>query len=299
MPIDPSVAVGAELPAQEFEWSSTDVQLYNLGIGAGSHPTDAGELRYLRDRGPQVLPTFATVAATFHQVEPPKVSFPGIEIDLAKVVHGSQEVTVHAPIPASGKGRTVTRVAEVWDKGKAAVVVQESVTEDLDGNPLWTARSSIFARGEGGFGGERGPSESVEYPDREPDAEFDVPTLPQQALLYRLCGDRNPLHSDPEFASAAGFPGTNSARAVHLRHRMQGGDRRSARRRRIAREGIPRPVRRCGLPRRDPPGARVERRRPQTRDRLRHRTRSRPCPGRRGTHRGVIATPSRKSDIRT
>ena len=206
MPIDPAVALGAELPAQEFSWSSSDIQLYNLGLGAGSRPTDAGELRYLGDHAPQALPTFATVAATFHQIEPPKVSFPGIEIDLAKVVHGSQEVLVHAPIPPSGKGRTVTRISEVWDKGKAAVIVQESTTEDLDGTPLWRARSSIFARGEGGFGGERGPSESVELPDREPDAEIDVPTLPQQALLYRLCGDRNPLHSDPEFATAAGFP---------------------------------------------------------------------------------------------
>ncbi|MFD6858044.1 MaoC/PaaZ C-terminal domain-containing protein [Rhodococcus sp. NPDC060090] len=206
MPIDPSVALGATLPVQEFSWTSSDVQLYNLGLGAGARPTDAGELRYLRDGDPQVLPTFATVAATFHDTEPPKVSFPGVEIDLAKVVHGSQEVAVHAPIPASGKGRTTTRIAEVWDKGKAAVIVQESVTEDLDGNPLWTARSSIFARGEGGFGGERGPSGSVELPDRAPDAEFDVPTLPQQALLYRLCGDRNPLHSDPDFAKAAGFP---------------------------------------------------------------------------------------------
>jgi acyl dehydratase len=206
VPIDLSVALGAALPVQEFSWSSSDVQLYNLGLGAGARPTDAGELRYLRDGDPQVLPTFATVAATFHDTEPPKVSFPGVEIDLAKVVHGSQEVQVHAPIPASGKGRTTTRIAEVWDKGKAAVIVQESVTEDLDGNPLWTARSSIFARGEGGFGGERGPSETVALPDSDPDAEFDVPTLPQQALLYRLCGDRNPLHSDPEFAKAAGFP---------------------------------------------------------------------------------------------
>lgn len=204
MPINLSVALGAALPVQEFSWSSSDVQLYSLGLGAGARPTDAGELRYLRDGDPQVLPTFATVAATFHDTEPPKVSFPGVEIDLAKVVHGSQEVKVHAPIPASGKGRTTTRIAEVWDKGKAAVIVQESVTEDLDGNPLWTARSSIFARGEGGFGGERGPSEAVVLPDRDPDAEFDVPTLPQQALLYRLCGDRNPLHSDPEFAKAAG-----------------------------------------------------------------------------------------------
>ncbi|WP_226437336.1 MaoC/PaaZ C-terminal domain-containing protein [Rhodococcus yananensis] len=206
MPIDPSVAIGAELPAQEFSWTGSDVQLYHLGLGAGARPTDAGELRYLRDGDPQVLPTFATVAATFHATEPPKVSFPGVEIDLAKVVHGSQEIVVHRPIPASGSGRTVTRVAEAWDKGKAAVIVQESTTEDADGEPLWTARSSIFARGEGGFGGERGPSEAVDYPEREPDAEFDVPTLPQQALLYRLCGDRNPLHSDPEFAKNAGFP---------------------------------------------------------------------------------------------
>lgn len=206
MPIDPSVAIGAELPSQDFSWTSSEVQLYHLGLGAGSRPTDPGELRYLRDAESQVLPTFATVAATFHAIEPPKVSFPGIEIDLAKVVHGSQEVVVHAPIPADGKGRTTTHIAEVWDKGKAAVIVQESTTVDPDGNPLWTARSSIFARGEGGFGGERGPSESVELPDREPDVEVDVPTLPQQALLYRLCGDRNPLHSDPEFASAAGFP---------------------------------------------------------------------------------------------
>jgi len=206
VPIDPSVAIGAELPAQEFSWTGSDVQLYHLGLGAGARPTDAGELRYLRDGDPQVLPTFATVAPTFHATEPPKVSFPGVEIDLAKVVHGSQEIVVHRPIPASGSGRTVTRVAEAWDKGKAAVIVQESTTEDADGEPLWTARSSIFARGEGGFGGERGPSEAVDYPEREPDAEFDVPTLPQQALLYRLCGDRNPLHSDPEFAKNAGFP---------------------------------------------------------------------------------------------
>ncbi|GAA4490239.1 MaoC/PaaZ C-terminal domain-containing protein [Rhodococcus olei] len=206
MPIDPGVAIGAELPAQEFTWTASDVQLYHLGIGAGSRPLDPRELRYLDDVAPQVLPTFATVVANIHATEAPKVSFPGVEIDLAKVVHGSQEVTVHQPIPAAGTGRTTTRIAEVWDKGKAAVIVQESVTTDGDGNPLWTARSSIFARGEGGFGGERGPSESVPLPERAPDHEVEVPTLPQQALLYRMCGDRNPLHSDPDFAGGAGFP---------------------------------------------------------------------------------------------
>lgn len=206
MPIDPSVALGAELAPQEFSWTPSDVQLYHLALGAGARPLDPVELRYLDDENPQVLPTFAAVAASFHATEAPTVSFPGVEIDLAKVVHGSQEVTVHQPVPARGRGRTTTRISEIWDKGKAAVIVQESTTVDADGAPLWTARSSIFARGEGNFGGERGPSESVTLPDRAPDAEVVTPVLAQQALLYRMCGDRNPLHSDPQFASAAGFP---------------------------------------------------------------------------------------------
>ncbi|MDV7241237.1 MULTISPECIES: MaoC/PaaZ C-terminal domain-containing protein [Rhodococcus] len=206
MPIDPNIAIGAELPTLEFAWTASDVQHYHLALGAGSRPLDEKELRYLTDRTPQVLPTFATVAANFHAVDAPQVSFPGVDIDLAKVVHGSQEVTVHRPLPPEGKARTTTRIAEVWDKGKAAVIVQESATTDVDGVPLWTSRSSIFARGEGGFGGERGPSQSVGLPDRPSDADVDIPVLPQQALMYRMCGDRNPLHSDPQFAAAAGFP---------------------------------------------------------------------------------------------
>ncbi|MFG1796983.1 MaoC/PaaZ C-terminal domain-containing protein [Nocardia sp. NPDC049149] len=206
MPIDPKVALGAELPGREFSWTPSDVQLYQLGLGAGARSTDPAELRYLDDRDPQVLPTFATVAPTLHETEPPRVSFPGIEIDLAKVVHGHQEVEVHRPIPAGGKATSTGRITELWDKGSAAVVVQEQTVIGSDGAPLWTTRSSIFARGEGGFGGERGPSTKSELPDRAPDFEVSAPTLPQQALLYRMCGDRNPLHSDPEFARAAGFP---------------------------------------------------------------------------------------------
>ncbi|WP_280304630.1 MaoC family dehydratase [Nocardia abscessus] len=206
MPIDPKIALGAELPSREFAWTPSDVQLYQLGLGAGTRWTDPAELRYLDDRHPQVLPSFATVAATVHETEPPKVSFPGIEIDLAKVVHGHQEVEVHRPIPAAGKATKASRIAEVWDKGSAAVIVQEHTVTGSDGAPLWTERSSIFAKGEGGFGGERGPSNKSELPDRAPDFDVTTPTLPQQALLYRLSGDRNPLHSDPEFARAAGFP---------------------------------------------------------------------------------------------
>ena len=206
MPIDVDVALAAEPEPVEFSWNSNDVQLYNLALGAGSDPMDPRELRYLADGTPQVLPTFSSVAATVHMTEPPTVNYPGVDIELGKVLHGSEAVSVSGPLPASGTARAVTRFTDIWDKGKAAVLVSQTEVTDLDGNPLWTLRRSIFARGEGGFGGDRGPSTSGTTPDREPDFVTDIAILPQQALLYRLCGDRNPLHSDPEFASAAGFP---------------------------------------------------------------------------------------------
>jgi acyl dehydratase len=206
MPIDLDVALGAELEPIEFSWSSSDVQLYHLGLGAGADPMNPRELSYLVDNTPEVLPTFGCVAATFHDTEPPRVSWPGVEIDLAKILHASEQVITPGPLPARGSARSVARIVEVWDKGKAAVIVTETSVTSTDGTPLWKQRRSIFARGEGGFGGERGPSTSAAAPDRAPDMEVPLPILPQQALLYRLCGDRNPLHSDPEFAAAAGFP---------------------------------------------------------------------------------------------
>lgn len=205
MPIDPSVAVGAELPEVTFSWTASDVALYHLAVGGARDPLDADGLRYVDDAAPKVLPTFATVAATFHATQAPTVSFPGIDIDLAKVVHGSQQITAHRALPPEGKATTRKRIVEVQDKGSAAVIISEGVTVDETGEPLWTERSSIFAKGEGGFGGERGASSKVAFPDRAPDVTLQVPTLPNQALLYRLCGDRNPLHSDPAFAAAAGF----------------------------------------------------------------------------------------------
>ncbi|WP_216205878.1 MaoC/PaaZ C-terminal domain-containing protein [Amycolatopsis aidingensis] len=205
MPIDPAVAIGAELDELRFAWTSSDVLLYHLALGAGANPTDAAELRYAYEADLRVLPSFATVAPNLRTFEPPSVSFPGVEIDLAKVVHGKQAVTVHRPIPVEGKAVARTRITDVLDKGKAAVILQETTVTEPDGSPLWTAESSIFARGEGGFGGERGSSDRIDPPDRAPDAVVDTPTLPQQALLYRLCGDRNPLHADPEFAARAGF----------------------------------------------------------------------------------------------
>ncbi|MFL0579879.1 MaoC/PaaZ C-terminal domain-containing protein [Dietzia sp. 179-F 9C3 NHS] len=206
MPIDLDKALGAELPSQEFSWTASDVALYALGVGAAADPMDTTGLEYIHDSAPKVLPSFATVAATMNVTEPPRVSFPGVEIDLAKVVHGSQSVELHRPIPAAGTATTTTKIAEIQDKGSAAVIIQESETVSADGEKLWTARSGIFAKGEGGFGGERGTSSVVEYPEREADRTIEVRSLPQQALLYRLCGDRNPLHSDPAFAEGAGFP---------------------------------------------------------------------------------------------
>ena len=116
-------------------------------------------------------------------------------------------------------------------QGKAAVIWSETTVTDPDGKPLWKQKRSIFARGEGGFGGDRGPSATVVIPDRAPDVEIDVPTLPQQALLYRLCGDRNRCIRIPNSLLPQAFP-ANPARPVHLQDDVQGARRHSARRRR-------------------------------------------------------------------
>ena len=210
MPIDPDKAIGAELPERGFAWTESDVLLYHLGVGAGSRQgdqTDPKALRYTLDGAAlQVLPSFGIVAPTFHETDAPSLDLPGCDIDLAHVLHGSQEIVVHRPLPTAARATLRTRISDVWDKGKAAVIVQEGEGVDEAGEPLFTTRSSIFVRGEGGWGGERGPSTKVELPGRAADADSSYTTTPQQALLYRLCGDRNPLHADPEFAAAAGFP---------------------------------------------------------------------------------------------
>jgi acyl dehydratase len=210
MPIDPDVAIGAQLPDRPFSWDASDVLLYHLALGAGSRPGDQlspAALRYTLDGpGLQVLPSFGIVAPTFHETDPPPLDLPGCELDLARVVHGSQSIEVAGPLPTSGSATLRTRVSDVWDKGRAAVIWQEGVATADSGEELWTVRSSIFVRGEGGWGGDRGSSVAVEPPDCAPDLDTTYDVTPQQALLYRLCGDRNPLHADPDFAKAAGFP---------------------------------------------------------------------------------------------
>jgi len=186
------------------------VLLYHLAVGAGAAPGDSLSRQALRwtvegDRL-QVLPSFGIVAPTFHLTEPPH-ELPGCDIDLSHVLHGTQAIEVHRSIPASGSVTVTSRITDVWDKGSAAVIVQEGTATAADGTDLWSTRSSMFVRGEGGWGGERGPSVArLEVPERDPDLDTSYATTPQQALLYRLCGDRNPLHADPDFAKAAGFP---------------------------------------------------------------------------------------------
>ncbi|MBZ5738831.1 MaoC family dehydratase [Nocardioides mangrovi] len=200
MPIDPDVAIGAELGSVDFSWTESDVLLYHLALGA----TD---LSYtLETAGLQVLPSFGVVAPTFHASDPPPLDLPGCDINLAQVVHGSQSISVAGPVPPCGSATVTTRISEIWDKGKAAVIWQEGVARSASGEELWTTRSSIFVKGEGGWGGDRGTSSPVELPERAPDTDTTYDVWPQQALLYRLCGDRNPLHADPDFAKAAGFP---------------------------------------------------------------------------------------------
>lgn len=195
MPIDPAIAVGAALPPRQLTWTPREVMFYHLSLGAGH-----GELRYVYERDLCVLPTFAMVMPTLWDTSPPVLKMPGVDIDLVSVLHGRQELTMHKPLPTSGSIEAASRIVDVFDKGSAAVIVTETSTE------YFTSRITMFAKGEGGFGGDRGPSTAVPTPDRAPDETIVVPTFPSQAALYRLNGDLNPLHIDPEFAARAGFP---------------------------------------------------------------------------------------------
>ncbi|MFF0815230.1 MaoC/PaaZ C-terminal domain-containing protein [Rhodococcus sp. NPDC003318] len=208
MPIDVSAALSAAPTVSEVSWTERDVILYHLGLGAGVDSLDPAELGWVYEKGLRVLPTFAMVAGRGVSAGAPSrvgMNMPGIDIDLRKVLHGGQSLTLHAPIPASGAAMISSRVANVWDKGKAAVIVFEQSATDADGKPLWTSAMQIWARGEGGFGGDAGPEAPGAVPERDPDKVLVSPTSTQQALVYRLSGDMNPLHADPAFAKLAGF----------------------------------------------------------------------------------------------
>ena len=208
MPIDVDKALGAEPTSREIEWTRRDVLLYHLSLGAGRSADTDPELRWTFERDLQVLPTFAVVAGqgpSSGDRATPGLDLPGIDVDLRKVLHAGQSSTVHRPLPPEGGAVVTSRVTDVWDKGSAAVAVLENAAVTPDDQPLWTTQMQIWLRGEGGFGGSPGPGSAADQPARDPDHLLLSRTEPNQALLYRLNGDLNPLHADPGFAALAGF----------------------------------------------------------------------------------------------
>jgi acyl dehydratase len=203
MPIDPNKALGAELPTGEGGWNTDQVILYHLGIGAGVPATDPKELEYTFEKNLKVLPTFGVIPSMGSMGGLDSV--PGLSFNWAMLLHGGQELEVVNPLPVEAKVINYSRISEIYDKGKAAVVVVETTMKDDSGTTLCVNSCSMFMRGEGGFGGDSGPKAGNIPPEREPDLVAESPTLPQQALLYRLSGDKNPLHADPEFAKLGGF----------------------------------------------------------------------------------------------
>lgn len=191
--------VGIEIDEAPFEWTAKDTMLYALGVGAKPE----GELEFVYEgKGPKVLPTYAVIPAF------PAMAavFSKVVLNPAMILHGEQGITLHREIPPNAKVKTTGRILEVWDKGKMAVVNVEAVTSDENG-PIFTNRFGIVDRSAGGFGGERGPDTKTinVAPEREPDHVWEDVTRPEQAAVYRLSGDVNPLHVDPEFAKMVGF----------------------------------------------------------------------------------------------
>ncbi len=202
MSLDHSL-VGVQGEPHERSWTSKDALLYAIGVGAGlGDPLRELEFTTENSEGVEqkVLPTYGVLlaqAGTARSIG---------NFDRAMLVHAEQYVELHRPLPVEGTVRTSSRVTGMYDKGSGALVESESVAVDpATDEPMITIRSSTFIRGEGGFGGDRGTGAPWQLPDRAPDHRVVEQTRPEQALLYRLSGDRNPLHADPKFAARGGF----------------------------------------------------------------------------------------------
>ena len=205
MPLNPE-AVGAVGDVRTMSWSSKDALLYAVGIGAGQ--SDLPFTTENTQNTPQVVfPTFAVVAGSGTASAGASAMSQIGSFNWALLVHGSQAITLHRPIRVEAQATTQDTVVAMYDKGKAAVVVMENEVTSSDGEPLWSTRSAVFIRGEGGWGGDRGPSGPQNEPpaDTAPSHEITLQTSPDQAFVYRLSGDRNPLHTDPAFAALGGF----------------------------------------------------------------------------------------------
>lgn len=195
--------VSMEFPVLTFSYDETRTMLYGLGAGMGRDPLDESELPFVTEKGLKALPGMATVIAW------DDTWLPMTGIDVSRVVHGEQRITLHKPLQPAGRLSSTMRIVNAFDKGEgrgAVLYVQTYLTDLEDGQPLATLHSTVFARGDGGFGGPAGnPPALVQVPERPADIVVIYESLPGQALIYRLLGDRNPLHSDPDFARSVGF----------------------------------------------------------------------------------------------
>lgn len=211
MPIDYDDMMQSGATGLAASYDEKDVMLYALGVGFMRDPLNEKELPFVYEGGAlKVVPTFASVIArgeapVAQQRMPQKSS-----INFAMVVDGERRITIHKPLPPKAAVLADERMLDILDKGegKGAVLIQERVVREAGtGDALFTIVSSIFARGDGGFGGKpHGGPALHEIPERAPDHVVEVDTRPDQAFLYALSGDRNPLHRDPAFARAVGFP---------------------------------------------------------------------------------------------
>lgn len=204
MPINPD-AVGTRSEPSRNSWTSKDCLLYALGVGAGAEDPLA-ELEFTTENSQDItqraLPTIAVILGTLGAGLQAVGSFNPI-----KLVHIEQRVELAREIPVEGEIKSVTEVVGIYDQGSGALINLRTEAKLVsDGLPLFTATSGLFIRDEGGWGGDRGPSTWVSPPKAPPDAEVTYPTRVDQPLLYRLSGDRHPLHSDPKFAQLASFP---------------------------------------------------------------------------------------------
>jgi len=197
-----------EFEPKEFSYYERDVSLYALSVGAAADPLDPKELQFtyeLHAGGFKALPTFAV---TFPFVVMDQImSVPGLKFEPMMLLHGEQYLELKGPLPVSGKVSNHARISQIYDKGSGALVVVDVISRDGQGKELALNQASVFIRGIGGFGGERGPSGIINLPpNRPPDAVHADQSTPNQALLYRLSsGDRNPLHVDPAMAAIGGF----------------------------------------------------------------------------------------------
>lgn len=205
MPINYDQLMSLKSEGEEFTYTDRETMLYALGVGMGRDPMDATELKYVYETPDmRTVPTMATVIAWGQR------TLSKADLNWIMIVHGEQRLTLHKPLPAAATIVANGKVVGAYDKGadKGALIVSETeIFDKASGDKLCTLGSTIFARGDGGFGGPTdGAPVPHEVPTRAPDMSCELETRADQALLYRLSGDRNPLHADPAFAKAAGFP---------------------------------------------------------------------------------------------